>query len=459
MSKIPGLRTLIKIAGLAVLFISVNGCEGWLWDVQQMRATSKTTPLKVGTIEGPLSYSLFRSDRHGYEHDLLWEFAQDRGYSLQFITYKSEQEVLEKLKTGEVQVGAARLPAHWGQSQDLMLGPSYDDQKLVVTCRRDFSVETSMTGTLKNMKDLKLVVHRKQMGPQARTQFRKTYSSVRLFERDQESIPHLMSQTRKKFFDCLVADEMETLTYLRFFPSLEVKAKLGQGQPYHFVVGTKSRSLASEMSYWFQRAARRGEIGRIKDRYMTHLEELSIQDQSKFFRSLSSQLDSYKKNFKKSAKEFSLPWQLVAAVAYQESHWQHDAESFTGVKGLMQLTRDTAEYVGVEDRLDPVQSIWGGAKYLRYLLDKQPKDLPFRERLALALAAYNVGVAHLSDAQALAENLGKDPYSWKDLKTVLPLLSDPTYYDELKYGPARGQEPVDFVHRVLGFYDLMTIKI
>jgi membrane-bound lytic murein transglycosylase F len=121
----------------------------------------------------------------------------------------------------------------------------------------------------------------------------------------------------------------------------------------------------------------------------------------------------------------------------------------------MQLTQETAEYLGVEDRTDLSQSIWGGIKYLKVLLNRQPKGLPFQEKLALALATYNVGPAHMEDAQRLAKKMKKNPYLWNDLKQVLPLLANEEHLPELKYGPARGQEPVDYVHKVFAYLELI----
>ena len=128
----------------------------------------------------------------------------------------------------------------------------------------------------------------------------------------------------------------------------------------------------------------------------------------------------------------------------------------SGVRGLMQLTQDTADHLGVEDRTDPLQSIWGGAKYLRYLLNKTPNYLNFKDRLYLALAAYNMGYGHLRDAQKLVVKQGKNPYSWRHLREVLPLLEDPSYENDLEYGFARGTETIEFVERVTGFYNLMV---
>jgi membrane-bound lytic murein transglycosylase F len=195
---------------------------------------------------------------------------------------------------------------------------------------------------------------------------------------------------------------------------------------------------------------------RIHDRYKLYLSELNRHDVLNFMKRSRRTLPDFETEFRNAAREHKLPWQLIAAVAYQESQWNNEAVSYTGVKGLMQLTKDTATHLGVEDRTDPLQSIHGGAKYLRYLLNKTPSYLNFKDRLYLALAAYNVGYAHLRDAQKLAERKGMNPNSWRHLREVLPLLEDRAYEKELEYGCARGTETVEFVERVTGFYNLMV---
>ena len=73
----------------------------------------------------------------------------------------------------------------------------------------------------------------------------------------------------------------------------------------------------------------------------------------------------------------------------------------------------------------------------------------------LALAAYNVGRGHFRDAQALARKLNKNPDKWADMKEVLPLLSDKKYYKDLRYGYARGSEPVLYVNRIRSYNELL----
>lgn len=120
------------------------------------------------------------------------------------------------------------------------------------------------------------------------------------------------------------------------------------------------------------------------------------------------------------------------------------------------LTLPTAQAVGVENRLDPRQSIFGGAQYLAHLKGRFVDEVTEPDRTWLALASYNVGRGHMHDAQVLARGQGLSPYHWRDIKQVLPLLAKPEYHRRLRYGYARGWEPVRYVQRVREYHHILT---
>ena len=125
----------------------------------------------------------------------------------------------------------------------------------------------------------------------------------------------------------------------------------------------------------------------------------------------------------------------------------------------MMLTLPTANELGVEDRTDPAQSIAGGARYLANLMERLPEEVQGRDRLFLALSAYNVGMGHLYDARRLAERQSLEKNRWGDIRKVLPLLSDPEYYTTLPRGYARGREPVHYVANIRRYRVLLDLHL
>ena len=174
-----------------------------------------------------------------------------------------------------------------------------------------------------------------------------------------------------------------------------------------------------------------------------------------FLRHIETRLPYYREEFQQAEKKTGVPWTLLASVAYQESKWNRHAVSPTGVRGLMMLTRSTANDLGIQNRLDPVKSIFGGARYLSSLHKRGPSEIRMPDRMFVALAAYNVGFGHVKDARVLAERLGKDSTKWDDLKEVLPLLSQKEYYEDLPHRYARGSEPVQYVKRIRAYRKIL----
>lgn len=155
------------------------------------------------------------------------------------------------------------------------------------------------------------------------------------------------------------------------------------------------------------------------------------------------------------ASEWDLDWRLLAAMAYQESHWSPEAVSPTGVRGMMMLTQTTAQIMGVEDRTDAVESIDGGARYFVKLLAKLPERIAEPDRTWFAVAAYNVGFGHLEDAKIITEIQGGDPDSWDEVRERLPLLSEPNWHERVPHGFARGLEPVRYVANIQRYYEIL----
>jgi len=174
-----------------------------------------------------------------------------------------------------------------------------------------------------------------------------------------------------------------------------------------------------------------------------------------FNQRIQKRLPNYEELFRQTAEEYNLDWHLLAAIAYQESHWDPLATSPTGVRGLMMLTKITAREMGVPDRLDPMQSVRGGAEYFLKLKQRLPKYIVEPDRTWFALAAYNVGLGHLEDAQLLAYKHGANPNQWGEVQRYLPLLSQRKYFNNTRYGFARGKEPVNYVENIRHFRTIL----
>lgn len=442
----------LLVGGLGFTTVAMNGCDAMIWDEQEsLTQVQSKGEIVVLTTQSPLIYSKpKRGEAFGIDHDLLENFANHYKLKLKYVILPDEDSVVRALSKGEGDIAAARLRTPHNTTGALT-GPAYEETYLSLYCQKKAQIQNikdlnGKTISLLNKDNyLGLSQRLNQLSPQLR---------VEILENTKTQ--DLMANLAQRKSDCVIAENFSGDFYARYHTSIEKVTTLTSPYSLSWMLSPDNAALLHLMQSWYQQASREDEIMQTLDRYKTYLAQLDKRDITQFFKKVRTTLPIYKDTFRDAAREHNLPWQLIASVAYQESHWNAEARSYTGVRGLMQLTTDTALHVGIEDRTDPVQSIWGGAKYLRYLMDRVPAHLNPKDRLALALAAYNVGSAHLKDAQKLAEKMGRNPHSWRHMREILPLLADPDYAANLEYGPARGYETVDFVERVKSFYNLMN---
>jgi membrane-bound lytic murein transglycosylase F len=446
------MNRLLLVLGLGFTTVSMNACDSIYWDEGHSVAEVKAQgEMVVLTAQSPLIYSKpKRGEAFGIDHDLIQSFAQHYDIKVRYVVLPNEEAVVRALATGQGDVAAARLRTP-SKNMGFLNGPAYEESYLSLYCHKAAEVQNiaDLAG-----KRLSLLSKDNYMGLARR--LRQLSPELKIQIVPNQRTQNLMADLAVRKSDCVIVENVSGDFYSRYHTSVEKVTQLSGAFSISWMLAPHKHDLLRLMQAWFQKASRDDEIMRVADRYKAYLNQLDRQDISRFFRMIQTTLPTYQDAFQKAAGEHGLPWQLIASVAYQESHWNPEARSFTGVRGLMQLTEDTAEHMGIEDRTDPLQSIAGGSKYLRTLYNRTPKNLNAKDRLALALAAYNVGSAHLADAQKLAEKMGKNPNSWRQLREILPLLADPSYASDLQYGPARGHETVQFVERVKSFYNLMN---
>ncbi|HTP99519.1 MAG TPA: transglycosylase SLT domain-containing protein [Casimicrobiaceae bacterium] len=226
-----------------------------------------------------------------------------------------------------------------------------------------------------------------------------------------------------------------------------------------WAVAPDREALRDDIDRYFAAAQNDGLLASLADRYFGPAVEIERIDAGIFRDRVQTVLPRYRRWFEEAQAATGLPWRLVAAVAYQESQWDPEATSETGVRGFMQITSDTAQRLGIVDRLDPYASIVGAAHYLAFLKSHLPARITEPDRTWLALAAFNIGAGHLEDARILAQRQRLDPDRWTDVRQVLPLLALPEHYESARNGYARGGMPVVFVDRVRAYYDIMLRRV
>ena len=241
-----------------------------------------------------------------------------------------------------------------------------------------------------------------------------------------------------------------------FFPQTEIGMTLGESEDIAFALQKSAdNSLITALNNFISDYRNSGELDLLVEDIFSDNENFNVAGSLLLRERIEERLPEYEDLFKAVAETYDMDWVLLAAMAYQESHWDAEARSPTGVRGLMMLTLPTAGQFGVTSRLDPEQSATAGAQYLLSLKNRLPERISEPDRTQFALAAYNMGMGHVEDARILTQRLGGNPDLWSEVSQNLPLLQQAQYYQTLNYGYARGLEAQSYVANIYHFYNIL----
>lgn len=415
----------------------------------------KSGELVVLTRNAPTVYYVGRDGLAGPEYDMTSAFAKYLGVRVKYKVLDNVDEILAALKAGEGHIAASGLTETAARTKVFLAGPEYQEVRQQVICRRG-GKDPQDVGDLVGIK--LAVISRSSYAYELR-KLKKRYPGLTWQTVDDADTEELLEQVWRRKIDCTVADSNIVKINRRYHPELTVAFDLTAPQPLVWYMPAGATGLQREVQRWFARYKREGKLADVIERYYGFVQIFDYVDTRRYIHRIHARLPHYKTMFKSAAERYDERWTLLAAQAYQESHWNPRATSPTGVRGMMMLTLRTAKQLGIKDRLRPRASILGGAEYLSDLRSRLPDSIHEPDRTWIALAAYNVGLGHIRDARRLAKKLGKNPNSWRDLKSVLPLLAKKRYYHDLPYGYARGSEPVRYVARIRNFEDILTRQL
>jgi len=266
----------------------------------------------------------------------------------------------------------------------------------------------------------------------------------------------LLEQVANGEIDCTVANEEQIAFMRNFHPGMNATFEIAEpSQLAWSFPADVDAELYEKMEKFFTRIEEDGTLDRLLDRFYGHSERIIPFDAAAFLNKTNTVLPHYRQMFQEASSLTGIEWQLLAAMAYRESHWNPLATSYTKVRGMMMLTEDTADRMKVSNRLDPRESIMAGARYLQLLKEQLPLRIDEPDRTWLALAAYNIGMAHLEDARILSQRYGLNPDLWVDVQKALVKLRNPVIAKTLKHGYARGGEAVVYVETVRLYHDML----
>lgn len=414
--------------------------------------------LNVVLLNAPSTYYIGPEGPQGFEYDLLNSYAQYLDVDLNITTVNTIKEALEFSKNPNIHITSASLSKTKEREKTFNFGPSYFEVQEQVICHRGMLGSGKFPRNIEDLAGLKIVVGESTSYAQTIQNLQADGYDINASLTAEYSTEELLEQVSKNEIECTIADSNIYALNLRYFTEMRVAFTVSVREQLAWTLAPDSKELEANMYSWLNSFNQSGALAQLKDHYYSYVMFFDYYNTKMFYKRIESRLPKYKEYFMKMADRYEVPWTLLAAMSYQESHWNPKAKSFTGVRGMMMLTLSTAKMLGIKNRLDAKQSIRGGTRHLKNLMGLIPEGIHGENHLKFALASYNVGLGHILDARKLAVKMGYDENSWKDLKEVLPLLSQKKYYKTLKYGYARGSEPVKYVESIYNFRDILENK-
>ncbi|MEF1255757.1 membrane-bound lytic murein transglycosylase MltF [Vibrio sp. M260112] len=453
------LNQLKSVCALLFCALVLSGCQIESEPKSELDLIKERGVLRVGTLNNQLSYFIGPDGPAGLDYELAREFANELGVQLEMKPAYRISSLYPALKNGEIDIIAAGLSQSPERLKLFLPGPAYYyvSQQLV------YKKGNWRPRNLEQLLEKQAELIEANSGEDvlrivSDSHFNRTLAAIQA-EQPQLSydidpnadVNDLLKQVSSGELRFTVADSVEISLSQRIYPDIALAFELTEDQPISwFLRRSQDESLYGLIIEFFGAVNQSGHLASLEEKYIGHIGNFDYVDTRAFIRALDSKLPKWSPLFKKYSDEFD--WRLVAALAYQESHWNPKAKSPTGVRGMMMLTLPTAKSVGVNNRLDPEQSVRGGVEYLRRMVARIPDSIDEHEKIWFALASYNVGYGHMMDARRLTKTQGGNPNAWSDVKDRLPLLRQKKYYSQTRYGFARGDEARRYVENIRRYY-------
>ncbi|CAA6807275.1 MAG: Transglycosylase, Slt family [uncultured Sulfurovum sp.] len=412
--------------------------------------------LDVIILDAPVVYYVGSDEHKGFEYDLLKDYTKSMGLELNLTVVHTVKEALQLTRQGIGDLTAASLSVNEARLEEFKFGPYFHSINEELICHNNVHKQNLYPESLNDLKGLNIMVGKNTSAEETLQEIQAKTEGFEFNTTTKLSTQELLNNVWEQKIDCTVADTHIFSISQRYYPELISTMLLTPKIHLGWLLRQGDDSLTESLFRWLNKYERSGKMAELHGFYYGFLKIFDYYDTKVFYKRIKTTLPKYEKIFRAAGKKYNIPWIILAAQSYQESHWNPKAKSYTGVRGMMMLTNDTAKLLGVKNRLSVSQSIYGGAKYFNMMRERFPKGLEGKNLWAFTLAAYNIGLGHVYDAQKLAKKLNKNPNSWKDLKTVLPLLTQKKYNKKLKHGYARGNEPVQYVDAIQHYYNIIV---
>ena len=426
----------------------------------------QTDTLRVLTLNTSTSYFIYRDEPMGYHYDMIRDFCSHHKLTPEIIIAQNAAKLFEMLKNGEGDVIAYGMPIENALKDSLIYcGLSGISHQVLV--QRANKTDTILHDVTELIGKQVTVIKDSKYEQRMHNLDRELGGGIRIQYEDKDTlvVEDLIRMVSTGEIRYTVADEYLAKLNQTYYGNISVKLPVSFDQRASWAVKKDAPILADSLNAWFKRMDTEPNYQRIAKRYFEETKGYVNADDPAYVSMLKpGQISPFDDYFKLYGKEFGLDWRLLASVAYHESRFATNTQSWAGAGGVMGLMPATARIFGLksDDIFDPQMNIRAGTQYLKKLISTFSSVENDTEQIKLALAAYNGGIGHVYDAQALAQKYNADKNIWNgNVEKYIELKRLEQYYKDpvCKAGYFRGDETINYVRHVISRWQLYQEKV
>lgn len=410
------------------------------------------------------SYFVYRGEKMGYEYEILREFSKDLGLELEIKTVANLDNIINMLENGEGDIIACNFTVTRERTKLIDFSLPYMQTPQVLIQKKPDGWEHMKTDELNKL----LIREPIDLSKKHVNVWEKSSYYQRLIHLQEEigdsiyidpvngliGTEELIEQVSQGIIDYTITEENIAKVNSRFYDNLDISTTISVKQNIAFGLRKESTLLKAKLDKWLETFMNSKTYKYIYKKY--YETGVSGMNPNNSFSSIGKgKVSPYDEIFKAAGKKHNTDWQLLAAIAYQESKFNPYIEGFGGAYGMLQFMPNTGPKYGVYPDSPPEIQIHGGMKKISNDI-KSWSSIPDQDqRVKFALATYNAGRGHIEDAQRLATKHGLNGNVWDDnVEKMLLNLSKQEYYrDEVvRNGSMKGVTTYNYVQKVFNRY-------
>lgn len=417
----------------------------------------KRGSIRMLTRNNAVSYFLYKGTQQGFDYEWVKLFAKENGLRLDVVVPPEAKDLIPWLNEGRGDVIAAQMTVTPEREAAVAFTPPYSWVDEVV-------VQRSGEAPLKSLAELK----GKTLHVRPSSSYRRTLDALQatagpftvVDAAEDVETEALIARVARGELPLTVADSTIAAVEQSWRNDIQTSVSLASGNAIALATRKDAPKLQAALAAFVSKHVSRTPAGVTKGSVdynvlrRTYFEARKKAEEARQDFKETGKISAYDDLIRLHATNYGIDWRLMAAQAYQESRFDPAAKSWVGALGLFQVMPRTGAEMGFVKLEDPSEGVHAGVRYMAQLIDSFEKDLPFKQRVRFALAAYNAGRGHVEDARRLAQEMGLDPNRWfKHTEVAMLRLQDHAVARKMRHGYCRGEEPVKYVSEIQSRYD------